>query len=94
MGMQQGYRTGELDAAARFRLQRFYRLMRRFGFYQHRLAVLIESLADFRDGELSGGSLNQTYAQALFQLRNAAAEFDLGWSSARPAAAKPPWSTT
>ncbi len=75
MDMQQGDRTGDPDATARLGAQRLDRLLRRLGLNQHRFAMLIKGLPDLGDRELTGGSLNQTHAQPLLELRNAAAEF-------------------
>jgi hypothetical protein len=64
------------------------------GLHAHGQATVVVGLADLGQRTVPAGAVQQAHAQALLQVGDAPAELDLGMSSARPAGAKPPCSTT
>ena len=92
--VEQGDRTRQPDDAARFGARLVDRFLSGLRLHQHRLAVGVVVLADFGDREAPRRALDQTHAEALLEQRDAPAQLRLGDASARPAGAKPPWSTT
>ncbi len=82
--VQDRHRAGHAHRAAGLGARLFDRLLRRFRFHQHRLAVRVIGLADFGHREVPRRTLDQAHAQPLLQQRHAAAELGFG-NAQRPA---------